>query len=77
MGFLRHNQIFDVMIEKSDYDIKNLAVGYDAEIPRTFGPNMDMWTGYYCMIGLDQGCPTFLFNGLYCKLKYLTGPQNH
>ena len=29
------------------------------------------------LIGLEQGCPTFLFNGLHCKLKYITGPQNH
>ena len=27
-------------------------------------------------LGLDQGCPTFLFNGPHCKLKYVTGPQN-
>ena len=25
-GFLHHNQIFDVAIEKHDYDIKNLTV---------------------------------------------------
>ena len=26
VGFLHYNQIFDVIIEKSDYDIKNVIV---------------------------------------------------
>ena len=29
-GFLHHNQILDVIIEKSDYDIKNLIVMKEA-----------------------------------------------
>ena len=28
-------------------------------------------------ISVGQGCPTFQCNGPHCKLKCLTGPQNH
>ena len=30
---------------------------------------------YFRSDGRGQGCPTFLFNGPHCKLKYLTGSQ--
>ena len=43
-GFSHHNQIFDVTIEKRDYDIKKLIVMQ--ERPWAFGPlKLYVWTG--------------------------------
>ena len=40
------------------------------------GPGAIFWWAPYLLQSLNQGCPTFLFNGPHCKLKYVTGPQN-
>ena len=43
LRFLHHNQIFDVITEKSDNNIK---FNRDAESPGALGPvKLDMWTG--------------------------------
>ena len=43
-GFLHHNQIFDVVIEKNEYDIKNFIVQRKSA---GFWPlKLNMWTGY-------------------------------
>ena len=55
MRFLHHNQIFDVTIEKRDYDIKSFIVMQKGvrfgPSPWAFDPlKLNLWTGYVFII---------------------------